>query len=154
MGFHIRPAGLADLHHVVHHRRSMFEEMGFRDPLVLARVDSVSCDYFQAALPGGAYKAWLAEDSAGEVVGGGGIVIASWPGYPGENLPKRPWILNMYTEPAARRRGVAKQLMQVMIDWCKNEGFSAVSLHASSAGRPFYESLGFEPTNEMRLQLR
>jgi hypothetical protein len=28
-----------------------------------------------------------------------------------------------------------------------------VSLHASDFGRPLYESLGFRPTNEMRLKL-
>jgi len=28
-----------------------------------------------------------------------------------------------------------------------------ISLHASPFGRPLYESLGFEPTNEMRLHL-
>ena len=28
-----------------------------------------------------------------------------------------------------------------------------VTLHASDKGRPLYESLGFEPTNEMRLKL-
>ena len=60
----------------------------------------------------------------------------------------------MYTEPAARRRGLAKRLLQVMTDWCREHGFSNVSLHASDAGRPLYESFGFRPTNEMRLKLR
>ena len=41
-----------------------------------------------------------------------------------------------------------------MIDWCRKEGFSAVSLHACDAGRPLYASLGFQPTNEMTLRLR
>jgi GNAT superfamily N-acetyltransferase len=49
---------------------------------------------------------------------------------------------------------VAKQLLKVMIDWCRIEGFRAVSLHASPAGRPVYESVGFQPTNEMRITLR
>jgi hypothetical protein len=41
-----------------------------------------------------------------------------------------------------------------MIDWCRTQGFMNVTLHASDKGRPLYESLGFEPTNEMRLDLR
>jgi hypothetical protein len=41
-----------------------------------------------------------------------------------------------------------------MIAWCKQEGFARVSLHASEHGRPLYESLGFEDSNEMRLNLR
>jgi GNAT superfamily N-acetyltransferase len=59
----------------------------------------------------------------------------------------------MYSEPEARRLGIAKQLLQTMLDWCRHEGFRSVALHASPAGRPLYESLGFQPTNEMRLPL-
>ncbi len=154
MQFHIRKATLNDLHHLVHHRRAMFEEMGHRDPVMLNRVDQASQTYFTEALRLGTYKAWLAETPEPRVVAGGGIVIADWPGFPGESLAKRAWILNMYTEPEARRCGLAKQLLQTMLDWCTNEGFRSVSLHASPAGRPLYESLGFQPTNEMRLHLR
>src|SRR5690242_6161152 len=153
MRFHIREASLDDLSHLVHHRRAMFEDMGYRDPGVLHQVDQSSREYFAEALHLGTYKAWLAETSEARVVAGGGIVIAAWPGYPGETLAKRAWILNMYTEPEARRLGIAKQLLQTMLDWCRREGFRAVSLHASPAGRPLYESLGFQPTNEMRLSL-
>ena len=60
----------------------------------------------------------------------------------------------MYTDPEFRRQGIARRLMQTMIDWCRKEGFVRVDLHASDKGRPLYESLGFEPTNEMRLNLR
>ncbi len=151
--FHIRSANLHDLRHLVHHRRAMFEDMDHRDPVVLDRVDQASQEYFSEALRLGTYKAWLAETPEPRVVAGGGIVIANWPGYPGESLAKRAWILNMYTEPEARRLGIAKQLLQTMLDWCRAEGFRNVSLHASPAARPLYESLGFQPTNEMRIPL-
>jgi len=150
----IREATLADLSHLVHHRRAMFEDMGHTDTAALARVDAASEQYFKQALRNGAYKAWLAEDSTGAVLGGGGIVLADWPGFPGEVLAKRAWILNMYTEPGARRRGIAKRLLQVILEWSRTYGLSIVSLHASQAGRPLYESLGFQPTNEMRIKLR
>lgn len=153
MEIQIRKAGVEDLTHILHHRRAMFEEIGFRDPLVLDRVEKLSREYFCEALRIGTYRAWLAEESNGQIVGGGGIVIANWPGYPGENHAQRAWILNMYTEPAVRRRGVAKQLVEVMIEWCRTNGFSAVSLHASAAGRPLYEMVGFQQTNELMLKL-
>jgi GNAT superfamily N-acetyltransferase len=153
MEIHIRKADPKDLKHILHHRRAMFEEMGFQDIATLKNVDDVSREYFTEALRVGTYKAWLAEASDGRIVGGGGIVIANWPGYPGETHANRAWILNMYTEPKARHRGIAKQLLKVMIDWCRLEGFRTVSLHASPAGRPLYESVGFHSTNEMRLTL-
>jgi hypothetical protein len=45
-------------------------------------------------------------------------------------------------------------LTKTILDWCRDQGLAAVYLHASKSGRPLYESLGFEPTNEMRLKLR
>jgi GNAT superfamily N-acetyltransferase len=62
-------------------------------------------------------------------------------------------ILNMYTEKEFRRRGIARQLMLVMMDWVRREGFPKVGLHASDEGRPLYESLGFEVSNEMEIRL-
>lgn len=153
MEIQIREACAEDLKHILHHRLAMFEEMGFRDAAVLNSVEAVSREYFTAAFQTGSYLGWLAEDSNGEVVGGGGIVVAGWPGFPGEDHAKRAWILNMYTEPRARRQGVARKLMQAMIEWCRREGYSSVSQHASAAGRPLYESIGFEQTNEMTLGL-
>ena len=131
----------------------MFEEMGFRDAAVLERVETASREYFNEALRAGTYLGWMAEDLDGQVVGGAGIVVAAWPGFPGEEHAQRAWILNMYTEPRARRCGVARKLMQAIVEWCRNQGYGSVSLHASEAGRPLYESMGFQPTNEMRLKL-
>ena len=145
---------LEDVEHILHHRLAMFEEMGFRDAGVLGRVESVSREYFTEALRAGTYLAWMAEDANGQVIGGGGIVIAAWPGFPGEFHAKRAWILNMYTEPGARRQGVAKKLMQAMMEWCRGEGYGSVSLHASAAGRTLYESMGFQQTNEMGFRLQ
>jgi GNAT superfamily N-acetyltransferase len=111
MEISIRAANNGDLTHIIHHRRAMFEEMGYRDAAVLDQVDQSSREYFAEALCTGAYKAWLAIDPNGRILAGGGIVIANWPGFPGENLAKRAWILNMYSEPEARRRGIAKKII-------------------------------------------
>ncbi|PIS27506.1 MAG: hypothetical protein COT43_10080 [Candidatus Marinimicrobia bacterium CG08_land_8_20_14_0_20_45_22] len=54
-------------------------------------------------------------------------------------------------ETIIRHRGLAKSIMNAMIRWCREQGFGCVSLHASDAGRHLYESMGFKPTNEMRL---
>ena len=153
MEIKIRRAYAEDLRHILRHRLAMFEEMGFRDAAALAPVRAVSQEYFTEAFRAGTYLSWLAEDRNGQVVGGGGIVVAAWPGFPGENHASRAWILNMYTEPRARRCGVARKLMQAMLDWCRSQGYGAVSLHASEAGRPLYESMGFQPSNEMTLKL-
>jgi GNAT superfamily N-acetyltransferase len=130
----------------------MFREMGFTDATLLDEVSSTAEAYFRTALADASYRAWLMENEDGVVVGGGGLLIAAWPGFPGERQSRRAWILNMYTEPAYRRQGIARRLVETMIEWCRAEGFRAVGLHASQQGRPLYESLGFRPTNEMRLR--
>lgn len=147
----IRPAGLDDVPHLLHHRRSMYEAMGHRDGELLDEVLRVSEIYFRRALPAGRYRGWVAEADGGRVVAGGGVVINDWPAHPRETMPSRVWILNMYVEPAFRRRGIARRLMETMIAWCREAGYRNVSLHASAEGRPLYQSMGFVPTNEMRL---
>jgi GNAT superfamily N-acetyltransferase len=110
--------------------------------------------FFDRRLSDGTYRAWLAEDPAKNVIAGGGLIIFDYHSSPSDPFPKRPIIVNMYTEPAFRRQGIARTLVRIMIDWCRNEGFGSVVLHASNDGRPLYEQLGFRPTNEMRLMLR
>ena len=84
---------------------------------------------------------------------GGVVLISPWPSHPYDGQCRRATILNMYTDPPFRRQGIARRLMQTMIGWCREQGFVHVTLHASDKGRPLYQSLGFEATNEMRLKL-
>ena len=150
--FKIREATSADLKIVVHHRRSMFFDMGYRDEAALAAMEATSEPFLAKGLANGSYRGWFVEDS-GRVVAGGGIIIFEYHSSPSDPNPKRPLVVNMYTEPDYRRRGLARRLMEIMIAWCKQEGFGSVLLHASDEGRPLYEALGFVPTNEMRLKL-
>jgi GNAT superfamily N-acetyltransferase len=96
----------------------------------------------------------LAVDPAGTVVGGGGVAEMALPPGPFSPTPTRPEILNLYVEPTHRRQGIARRLMEVMIDWCRARGFGSVFLHASDEGRPLYALMGFTPTPEMRLVLK
>jgi GNAT superfamily N-acetyltransferase len=58
-------------------------------------------------------------------------------------------VVNVYTEREWRRRGLGEMVMRAIIDWSKEHGVASLALHASDMGRPLYERLGFEPTNEM-----
>jgi GNAT superfamily N-acetyltransferase len=57
---------------------------------------------------------------------------------------------NVYTQPEWRGQGIARTLMNVIVKWAAEQGTDGLVLRASDAGRPFYVSLGFELTNEMR----
>jgi GNAT superfamily N-acetyltransferase len=146
---HIRPATTADLDTIVHHRIAMFRDMGYPEA-VLTPIEEVSRPLLTHALANGEYHGALAEADSAGVIGGGGVLIVPWPG----TQPRRGWIQNVYVVPEFRRRGIAREIMRALIDWCRSQGFDSVNLHASAEGRPLYEQLGFTATNEMRLSLR
>jgi GNAT superfamily N-acetyltransferase len=105
-----------------------------------------------AGLVDGSYRGWLIEID-GRVVAGGGVAIIPYQPSPLDTVCRRACVLNVYTERDFRRQGLARLLMQTIVDWCRQQGFRSVSLHASDDGRPLYEALNFLPTNEMRLVL-
>jgi GNAT superfamily N-acetyltransferase len=131
----------------------MWWDMGRRDESALSLMEQVATEYFTAAVTDGSYRGFLAVTPQSLVAGGGGIVISPWPGQFHQRTAKRAMILNLYVEREHRRRGIARLLMETMISWCRDNGFTNVGLHASDEGRPLYEQLGFKPTNEMRLDL-
>jgi GNAT superfamily N-acetyltransferase len=150
----IRRAKIEDLGLILHHRTAMFSDMGYRDESRLALMRASSEAFLRGGLVDSTYRGWLAETAEGRVVAGGGVAIVPWSGSPEDPAPRRGWIQNVYTEPEFRHRGLARQIMETIVAWCRTEGFHTVSLHASQDGRPLYESLGFRQTNEMRLSLR
>jgi len=150
----IRDAGIKDIPHILHHRRSMFWDMGNHDEDAHRRMLASAEAFLREAMPRGGYRGWLAETADGRVVAGAGITIVEWPGSPDDPAPRRGWIQNVYTEPEFRRQGLARRLMDTAMEWCRAEGFASISLHASVFGRPLYEEMGFEQTNELRLRLK
>lgn len=70
-------------------------------------------------------------------------VIGRWP--PGPYLPdgRIGHVLGVVTDPAYRRRGHSRAIMQGLLDWFREREVSRVDLHASRDGEPLYRSLGF-----------
>lgn len=149
----IREASPADIPEILRQRCGMYEAMGTKDPDALKAMAKLSAGYLSKAMADGSFRAWLACDGA-RVVCGGAVIVTPWLAHPDDLECRRVTILNVYTNPEYRRRGLARKITQTMIDWCRREGFARVTLHASDDGRRLYESLGFELSNEMRLKLR
>jgi GNAT superfamily N-acetyltransferase len=60
----------------------------------------------------------------------------------------------MYTDPAWRRRGIASRLLQLLIDYARQNDCAKISMHALPKGRSIYVNAGFVPIEtEMRLEL-
>lgn len=149
--YSFREATLDDIDTLVRHRREMFAEMGYLDHI--DAVTEASREWFRQTIPGGNYHAWLAIDAGGQVAAGGGITIITWPPGPLDLGGRAAYVYNIYTEPPHRRRGLARTLMLRIHDWCRQQGVRSIRLHASDAGRELYSSMGYKPTNEMRIIL-
>ena len=131
----------------------MFSEMGYRDESALDTMTAAFRPWLLRMMHSGEYLAWLAVSDEGSVVAGLGLWLMDWPPHMIGPGARRGNILNVYTSPGHRRQGLARQLMQTALAWCRAHGIRAVILHSSDEGAPLYESLGFRRTNEMRIVL-
>lgn len=139
----------ADLEVVLRHRERIFTEMGTPRS---AADQADSRNFFGDAMRNGLYHGWLAEE-ADSVVGGVGIILLRYQPGPSQKGEFRPFVVNVWTEPDNRRRGIGRQLMELAIEWSRTQGFTNLFLHATDDGRRLYEQLGFQATNEMKLRL-
>lgn len=145
-----RAATIADAAIITHHRRRMFVDAGRSDNRVL----DVMAEQFQPwvveQLQSGRYLGWLALDDAGEVIGGSGLMILDWPPHPLDPTSNyRGYLLNVYVEPAHRRKRIASHLIELALAEARRRRIRVVALHSTDAGRDLYESNGFRQTNEM-----
>ena len=149
----VRAATASDIPEILRQRRRMYEDMHYTDSAALEAMCAASSAYLQKAMEDASFRAWLACEGD-RAVAGGAVIILPWLAHPYDLECRRATILNVYTDPEYRRRGIARKLMATIIDWCRRAGLARVTLHASDDGRHLYESLGFETSNEMRLTLR
>ena len=101
--FRIRRATTADLALIMRHRIAMFRDMGATEDQ-LAAVARSGEPYFASGLSNGNYQGWFFEDGSGRAVAGGGVTLVEYQPGPRDPTPRRPWVVNVYTEPAYRRR--------------------------------------------------
>lgn len=149
----MRRATTEDIPLLVRHRRLMFESMGQTDEERNDEMDRAVASYLVKALPSGDYLAWLARTPDGEAVASGGLKVIGLPGSPLNPSGRYSYLMSVYVEPAHRRQGIARQLIEEMIAWSRAEEIGEVRLHASDMGRPLYERMGFRAKDELRLYL-
>ena len=142
----------ADIETLAQHRYLMFSEMGGFDADNLVKQRDNFAVWARRKMQDNEFFTWFVMDGE-TIVGGTGIWVIDWP--PGPDIVEggRACIYNVYTEPEHRRQGLAEHLMRIILKWCQERGIHSIMLHASDAGRPLYEKLGFTARNEMRIEL-
>ena len=132
----------------------MFLDMGYGDNRALDSMCEAFLPWVRRKMNAGEYLGWFAVSEDGEIAAGAGLWVMDWPPHmigPGSRLGN---ILNVYTRPEYRRRGLGRRLTESAVDWCRANGVATVILHASDEGRELYGALGFKPTNEMRMVVK
>ena len=99
-------------------------------------------DYYARHLADDTFVSWLALD-ADRIVATSGVSIVEKPPYFGCPTGRIALVSSMFTEPAYRRQGIARDLLCRVVDEARAKGCGAVQITASDAGVPLYRSVGF-----------
>ena len=147
----LRQATPADAALIAEHRHKMFADNNFATEAHLSTMDTTFEPWVRERLSDGRYVGlFFQEDST--ILAACGIFFGDFPPHFLDPNPIRAYLLNFYTAPAARGRGLATQLLQHAVDECHKANVQVITLHASKFGKPIYEKFGFTQNNEMILR--
>ena len=108
----------------------------------MSEVEKQSHEYYEKALADETHTALLVFDRD-QFIGAGGIsyyrVMPTYHNPTG----RKGYIMNMYTRPEYRRKGIAFHTLGLLVQDARKKGITFVSLEATTAGRPLYEKYGF-----------
>ena len=155
MGFLYQRAGVEDIELLVGTRTEVLRAAnGLDDSTDMTEVETESRFYYERALKDGSHTAWLVFDGS-EFIGSGGISYYNvMPTYHNPT-GKKAYIMNMYTVPSHRRKGIATKMLDLLVQDARERDITAISLEATEMGKPLYEKYGFVPMiSEMELPMK
>lgn len=147
----IRHASVADAALITQQRHQMFADNQLATEERFAEMDANFLPWVTERLADGRYVGLLLEEE-GQVIAGAGIFFMDFPPHYLDPEPVRAYLLNFYTAPDARGRGLARLLLEAAVAECRRRGVAVITLHASRFGKPVYERFGFTLHNEYVLR--
>jgi GNAT superfamily N-acetyltransferase len=100
-------------------------------------------DYYNRHLADGTFVSWLAMDG-NKIIGTSGMSFVEKPPYFGCPTGRLGLLSSMYTDPAYRRMGIAKELLNRVVEEARSFGCGAVHITASDMGVKLYTAYGFK----------
>lgn len=130
-------------------RLRMFLDMGKPDDEDIRKVVNAFVTWVAEAIPAGRYLGCVACTPDGDIVANTGMLLIEWPPNTRDLNPIRGYIMNVWTHPDHRRRGLARRLMEAVLAEARRRQIKVTALHASDQGRALYEQLGYRQSREM-----
>lgn len=124
------------------------------DDVDMSEVERESRDYYIESFKENSHIAYLVYD-ADKIIGAGGISFYRvMPTYHNPS-GRKAYVMNMYTHPQYRRKGIALKTLQLLVEEARSRGIKQISLEATQAGKPLYQKYGFvEMKDEMELEYK
>ena len=139
-----RFATIEDIDILVSTRMDILIDMLKLDPDTdMSELEAATRPYYERAIADGTQLAVLVFDG-NKFVGAGAVCLyAVMPTF--YNISgKRGYIMNMYTCPEYRCRGIATKTVDMLVNKCKELGYTHITLAATDMGQPVYERYGFK----------
>lgn len=119
------------------------------DDVDMSVVERESYVYYETALKNEEHIAYLVYENDKFIGAGGVSFYRVMPTYHNPD-GRKAYIMNMYTAPEYRRRGIAFRTLNLLVEAAKSQGVFVISLEATEMGRALYEKYGFvNMKNEM-----
>lgn len=147
-----RRATPADAPRLAASRRAMLDEMTPADAEAHAGLVPEWERFFEEHVRAGTVRMFLVE-SGGALAAVGGYVLVPHPSKPDDPAERRGFVINVWTDPAHRSRGLARAVMEAVVADARAAGVRRLDLRSSEAARPLYASMGFAPVETLRLNL-
>ena len=129
----------ADLERFIPMRISQLREEGATEDTDLV---PALMDYYIRHLADGSFVSYLALDGE-SIIGTSGMSFVEKPPYFGCPTGKIGLLSSMYTLPAYRRRGIARELLRRVVEEARAYGCGSVQITASDMGVMLYKDFGF-----------
>lgn len=128
-----------DLNTFIEMRINQLREEGAKEDIDLK---PALLDYYTRHMKDGTFVSWIAVDN-GEIIGTSGMSFVEKPPYFGCPSGRIGLLSSMFTNPNYRRRGIAKELLNRVIDEARDYGCGTIQITASDMGVKLYTAYGF-----------
>lgn len=99
-------------------------------------------DYYIRHLADGTFVSWLAVDGE-KIIGTSGMSFVEKPPYFGCPSGRMGLLSSMFTDPNYRRRGIARELLDRVVEEAREYGCGTIQITASDLGVKLYTAYGF-----------